>query len=220
MVITYSNTYNNKPIQADEHLGYGCNVDILARADALLQHMENRHCKVLFVRFDVRFPQDGQYKQNNTLFTNFMATFIKYCQRKKFDPAYLWVREQDSAHNQHYHCVLLLNGNKVQHYLPLLQRADTLWQQQLGVHQKGLVHYCNSTTGGDYQQNGLMLRQDKHAQQGVGDICFNWASYLAKMNTKEEDYKGARKVGNSRIPKGLYLESLAQHQQATKDGSC
>ena len=214
MNITYEPYFNNKQILTDKNLGYGCRVDILARLEALLTDMTQRHCKVLFIRFDVRYPRGLLYPTDNVLFRGFMATFIKQYQRKNLGPAYLWVREQDSSDNHHYHCVLLLNGNKVQHYLPILRKADELWSLALGVEQQGLVHFCDSTVAGGKQANGLMIRRDKYAAPGVEERCFQWGSYLAKTNTKDDSLFNTRSIGCSRFPQGLYHQSIETYQQS------
>ena len=213
MTVTYDSHYIGKPILADESLGYGCDVDILARLDALLTDMTHKHCKVLFIRFDVHFPQELSYPDDNRLFRNFMAALIRYCHRKRQDPAYLWVREQVRSENQHYHCVLLLDGNRTQKCYPVLQKAQSLWSSALEGHGNGLVHFCDSKPDGSKQQNGLMIRKDKYAAEGIEETCFRWGSYLAKINTKDTTLYNTRSVGNSRFPQELYQQSLATYRQ-------
>lgn len=210
-MVTFDELYNGRPILANKELGYGCEIDILARIDALLSFMMQKHSKVLFIRFDVRFPRYVNFQNDNLLFSEFMANFIKYLTRKDLDPEYVWVREQDSSNNQHYHCILLLNGHKVQNYYPVLQKADALWSNLLGVPCQGLVHFCDTRPDGSRQKNGLMIRRDKHAQEGLEDQCFQWGSYLAKTATKDANLYNTRSVGNSRIPQELYRQSIQTH---------
>ena len=210
-MIISSTHFNGKPILTKTQQNYTLEVETLARLEALIENMKNHHSKVLFIRFDVRYPEHTAFPSDNILFSTFMAAFIKHLERNGLDPAYLWVREQNQAANQHYHCILLLNGHKIQNYYPVLQKADALWSNMLGVPCQGLVHFCDTRPDGSRQKNGLMIRRDKHSQEGLEDQCFQWGSYLAKTATKDDNLYNTRSVGNSRIPQELYRQSIQTH---------
>lgn len=199
--------WNNKPLNDYD-------INTLAKIETLITDMTKKHSKVLFIRFDVRFPQAIRYPSDNDIFSQFIARFIKKQQRRGLDPAYLWVREQDSSINHHYHCILLLNGHKVNKGYPILLGADALWSQTLGTQQQGLVHFCNRAFDGSAQPNGLMIRRDKLAKEGVEEQCLDWGSYLAKKYSKDGSLYSTRSVGNSRIPQSLYQEVFQKYQYA------
>ena len=216
-MITYNHQYNQYPIQCCEHRTYGYSVDTLAKLDSLLAHMTTRFSKVLFVRFDVRYPQELAYSVDNILFSNFMGTLVRYCQRKDYAPAYLWVREHDSALNHHYHCIMLFNGHKIQNSYGVLKKAQELWALQLNTAVPGLVNFCAPTAMPN--QYWLMLRNNQQNTNDMYNQGFQWGSYLAKVDTKETNLHGVRTVGSSRIPKTLYQNSLANYknsQETTK----
>lgn len=199
----------------DQRWGYNYEPTILAKLEALLQDMTKRYSKALFIRFDVRFPYGEQYPEDNVHFRTFMATFMKHCQRKGLSPAYLWVREQDSSIHQHYHCVLLVNGHKAQKYRPLLQKANSLWQQQLNTEAEGLIHFCDKNNDSSKSQNGVMLKRGAPDNAEALNDCFKRGSYLAKTATKDDTLYNTRSVGNSRISAECYASCLAKH---TKSG--
>jgi hypothetical protein len=58
MNIIYDETYNGYSILTDQERGLGCRDDILNKLYQLLSYVTNKHNKVLFIRFDLRFPQD------------------------------------------------------------------------------------------------------------------------------------------------------------------
>ena len=208
-MITLNRQMHGDPVLED--VGSGYDQDILARLDALLEDMNRRHSKVLFVRFDIRFPQHMQAGADNTQFVKFLNSFTTFCRRKKYDPAYLWVREQNSGINQHYHCLILLDGQKIQHYYAVLCASEKLWGQQLNTPCQSLVHFCDKDRDGAPQRNGLMIRKDKYAEEGMLERCLEWGKYLAKNETKGNTPSGIRSVGNSRIPQDLYLQKLAEY---------
>jgi hypothetical protein len=119
-----------------------------------------------------------------------MDRFTKHLEWKDLDPFYLWVREQASSHNPHYHCLILLDGQKIQNHYGIMEEAKRLWANINACDPDGLV---------DYSWEPWQLRR--------GDIGFNQslaqcvfaASYLAKVNTKNSSPYRHRDFGSSRL---------------------
>ena len=65
----------------------GCKQSILQKTDQIMTDMSNRHSKVYFMRFDIRFPQGYDYPNDNELFSQFQESFIKNRKRAGYDPA-------------------------------------------------------------------------------------------------------------------------------------
>ncbi|MDD2389219.1 MAG: inovirus-type Gp2 protein [Desulfobacterales bacterium] len=163
--------------------------EILEPIDNLLKTMINKHNKVLFIRFDLTYPQYGNFSNNNELLSRFIETLTVYWKRKKIDPLYLWVREQATSDNHHYHFMLLLNGNLIQNPFRVFEKAEELWGRCLGVVGKGLVH-----KGID-----LMIRRNTPEFEQQRQDCFKHASYLAKVYSKGSAPPGVRGMGMSNL---------------------
>ncbi len=209
MIISNSNYYGLS-IQADESKGQGCYTDILQRILDMLIYYISKHNKLLFIRFDVRFPAEYYNDRSNQIFSEFIADLIKFYKRAGLDPVYIWVREQSCEKHQHYHCILLLDGNKIQSYHHVLRQAEAMWNRKLGVEQLGLINFCNKSRYGELQSNGIMLRRNDENFSDVFNKCFHWASYLAKTATKDYAPLGIREFGSSRIPKNWPIHPKVQ----------
>ncbi|MDD5598320.1 MAG: inovirus-type Gp2 protein [Victivallaceae bacterium] len=199
--ITYQPFYNNLPILTDQERHLGCHTEILDRISTLFEYMLSKHCKVLFMRFDVRFPQFNYYPDDNTLFEKFIAGFIKHLKRQSLDPYYLWVRERSREKHHHYHCILWLNGGKTRYIYSHLQKAEELWNRTLGLSPtyRGLIDYCMVSRDGQRQRNGIMLNRHDPELPAIIASCYAWGSYLSKANTKES-IPGIRQWSSSLLP--------------------
>ncbi|MBT4815083.1 MAG: inovirus-type Gp2 protein [Lentisphaerae bacterium] len=196
--VIYQSNYRGYPINGSER--EGCYKKILERILDQFEYMLYRHNKLLFIRFDVRFPQLGSFSPDNSLFTRFMATFSQSLRRDGVDHRYIWVREQSlSAPNQHYHCCLLLNGNIRQSIHDPIQKAKRQWGELLGMGENhGLINDCTRDRYGNPQKNGLMIKRGTKSYDRMVGRCFEWASYLAKTATKDDPPAGVRTFGCSK----------------------
>ena len=205
--VTYEPTYKGHPINTDEKRKLGCNKKILKKSLGLLNDATEKHNKVLFMRMDVRFPENSkeQYTTDNKQFEGFMNSFNRSLKNNKLDPSYLWVREQSKEKHQHYHLGLLLDGNKTQHIKKHIDKAEELWSKRLGMDHKtnnGLIHDCTKDRDGNQQKNGIMIRDKKKDSDSFNeafDTSFHRISYLAKENTKGYAPKNSREFGCSQI---------------------
>ena len=209
--ITYEEQYHGHPIMTDSTKKQGCKEAILEKINQIMTDMSSRHSKVLFMRYDVRFPQDYEHTNDNELFSQFQESFIKNRKRKGYAPAYIAVREGSREKHQHYHVALLLDGHKTQSIYDHIQTAERLWEKTLNLPPKnddagqaasyGLIDDCMRNRQGQPQENGVMLRKDDPEYEHKYDQCFRRCSYLAKVNQKDSSPKHQRELFSSRIQK-------------------
>ena len=166
----------------------------------LLEEYTRTFSKTMIVRFDVTYPKTHIGVEGNSDMSTLMKLLIQQCSRNGVSPAYFWVREQSiRSDNQHYHCMLLLDGNKTCRYYPYIELAEKIWGRILGVNPKGLVHYCDRDPDGNRQANGIILRSDDPNYESKIDTVVRQAMYMAKVHTKGFYNDGFRDFGMTRI---------------------
>lgn len=166
----------------------------------LLEEYTRTFSKTMIVRFDVTYPQRLIAVEDNSDMSALMKLLIQQCSRNGVSPAYFWVREQSiRSDNQHYHCMLLLDGNKTCRYYPYIELAEKIWGRILGVNPKGLVHYCDRDPDGNRQANGIILRSDDPYYEGKIATVVRQAMYMAKVHSKGFYNDGFRDFGMTRI---------------------
>ena len=203
---TYSPSYGRYSIQANER--FACHEEILARLLRLFDYMTANHNKVFFMRFDVRFPAGIEFPGDNARFERFIASLSRNLKRKGLDPHYLWCYERSREKHQHYHVVLLLNGSLTQSIKDHIELAASLWSRALQLPEvnRGLICDCTKSRTGESQQNGIMIRRNSPDFSESFCKAFEWASYLAKCNTKGYAPDGVREFGSSTT--GSFLNEL------------
>jgi len=181
---------------------------ISQKISELLEEYTRTFSKTMIVRFDVTYPKTYIGVEDNSDMSALMKLLIQQCSRNGVSPAYFWVREQSlRSNNQHYHCMLLLDGNKTCRYYPYIESAEKMWGRILNVDPKGLIHYCNRDADGNRQANGIILRSDDPNYEGKIDTVVRQAMYLAKDHTKGVYNDGIRDFGMSRINSIRHLRS-------------
>ena len=166
----------------------------------LLEEYTRTFSKTMVVRFDVTYPKGLVAVEDNSDISALMKLLIQQCSRNGVSPAYFWVREQSlRSDNQHYHCMLLLDGNKTRRYYPYIESAEKMWGRILNVAPHGLIHYCNRSPEGNKQANGIILRSDDPNYEDKIDTVVRQAMYLAKDHTKGIYNDGFRDFGMTRI---------------------
>ena len=174
----------------------------------LLEEYTRTFSKTIVVRFDVTYPKTHIGVEGNSDMSTLMKLLIQQCSRNGVSPAYFWVREQSlRSNNQHYHCMLLLDGNKTCRYYPYIEAAEKMWGRILNVDPKGLIHYCNRDADGNRQANGIILRSDDLDYERKIATVVRQAMYLAKDHTKGIYNDGIRDFGMSRINSIRHLRS-------------
>ncbi len=97
---------------------------------------------------------------------------------------FIWCREQEHSHAQHYHCVFILDGNKTRHPHRHIEQIEGLWEER----QLGSVY----TPKNCYI---VLKRGDDEAYQRL----FDRLSYLAKVATKNLRAPATNDYSTSRI---------------------
>ena len=199
--IINGNQYGGYPLLEYDGVNPGYYQTILDKMIKRLAFMLERHSQVLAVRLVVRFPVEVTANADNGCFQYFMEEYRRYLKLKDFDPQYVWVREQASSHNPHYHVLLLLNGNKIRYYR-YPARANEIWSGALFKYYgqdcrcNGLIEVCSAGYDGIAMNHGIRLSRDNEAlTQEAYRIC----SYLAKANTKGNTPKNIREFGASML---------------------
>ena len=199
---TTEKTYNNYPIMTDQERGLSCDTKILQEIERQFEYADETKNKIFFMRYDIRFPEEYHHADNG-IFREFQSKFMKNLSRKGLKPQYVAVREQSREKHQHYHVVLILDGQKTQSIYNHIQTAERLWDSTLGLPEKkngyGLIDDCTRSRAGETQVNGVVLRYDDPRRNDKKLDCFRRASYLAKTNTKGNTPKGQRELFSSRI---------------------
>ena len=196
---TFDTEFNQLPINTNNEKENGCYSYLLNSIKNVMDSMINKHSKVLFLRFDLRFPDGQNYSKDNQLVKKFIYYFARNCKNMGIYLKYIWVRERSREKHQHYHLVVLLNGNKTQNIYGHLKLCEEIWAHVLNIHNaKGLVDYCIYNRNGDFQENGIMIIRNSSDFDKTYNRCFHWASYLAKINTKE-NISGVRNFGCSEL---------------------
>ena len=166
----------------------------------LLEEYTKTFSKTMVVRFDVTYPKNFMAVEDNSDMSTLMKLLIQQCSRNGVSPVYFWVREQSlRSKNQHYHCMLLLDGNKTCRYYPYIKSAEEMWGRILDVDPKGLIHYCDRDPDGNRQANGIILRSDDPNYEDKIDTVVRQAMYLAKDHTKGIYNDGVRDFGMTRL---------------------
>lgn len=191
-----------------------CRESITDGLSQLLTAYTRTFSKTMIVRFDVTYPKKFTAIEDNSDMSALMKQLVQYCSRKGVSPAYFWVREQSlGSDNQHYHCMLLLDGNKTHWYYPYTELAEKTWGRMLGVNPKGLIHYCDRAPDGNKQANGIILRSDDPNYEDRIDTVVRQAMYLAKDHTKGIYNDGVRDFGMTRINSIQHLRSKCRQTQ-------
>ena len=166
----------------------------------LIEEYTKTFSKTMVVRFDVTYPKTHIGVEDNSDMSALMKLLIQQCLRNGVSPAYFFVREQSrGSDNQHYHCMLLLDGNKTCRYYPYIELAEKIWGRILGVNPKGLIHFCDRDPDGNRQANGIILRSDDLNYEDKIEAVVRQAMYLAKDHTKGIYNDGFRDFGMTRI---------------------
>ena len=157
---------------------------MLDQVEAMLSH----HNKVFLLRLEMK---QHSYTDNSERVSKFFQSFKEHIQRRyslnRF--GYVWVREKGNSEQQHYHCFILLDGNKVQEPNYLTKAAQKYWELHLGGHLSWPPKRC-------YHR----LTRDNH--EALQDAIYH-ISYLAKGRDKGYKPTQAKNFGRSRVKKKI-----------------
>lgn len=176
--ITYEPTYQHEwvvggdvvklPINVTKESG--CYDEILEAIIRELVAMLSIHSKVLAVRFDVSLHD---YTSDNEVISRFLKSLRRWIERNYNSKlGYVWVREHDTAKKQHYHFLVIVNGDKacLASAYKIFERAEKIAEiQQQHISR---IWRCKDNT--------MVRRGDTKA---FGKVIER-GSYLAKERTK------------------------------------
>jgi len=154
--------------------------EILEQIEAMLTY----HNKVFLLRFDLRQAEYLERSQHVSKFFEKLSKRMKSKYGLK-RVGYFWVRELEKAKHQHYHCFILLDGNKVQSPYYITEIARQYWE----VHFDGSLSWPSNRS---YYQ----LTRGNHdlLQEAIYHV-----SYLAKGRGKGYKPAQSKNFGRSRI---------------------
>jgi len=192
------NTTNQSPYQINDH-SYGintnndkssCYTEILNTMHGQMQAMLSHHNKVIVVRFDLHCEK---YTPCNTELSRFMCKVRKrlYSHYKCTRFGYLWVREQERSKSQHYHVMLIIDANKIQHPSALLGWLQERWSDR-GHARPFIPERC--------------FYKISRGENDTFAEAFYRCSYLAKARGKGYAGSGANNYSGSRV-------GLKEHSQ-------
>jgi len=203
--LTTEPTFHGYPILTDKRHGLAADTRMLREIERQFDYAEDTKSKAFFFRFDLRFPSDMEnVPGDNGHFRRFASAYQKNLSRRGLSPQYVATREQATTDaHQHYHMLVMVDGQKIQNEYGLLKTAERLWENEVGLEadgRHGLVFFCNrDKKTGELMHNGMMIDRNSHDCSIVKDRCFQRASYLAKENTKNTP-QGQREFFASRLP--------------------
>ena len=172
--------------------------------------MTERHCKVLFVRFDLRFPAGTVHLGSSTEMSSFIKALRSHYTDDGIAAHYIWVREQLTSEAPHYHVVLLLNGSKIQNPAGVWAKAAEIWSR-ITNGPAALVHQCRQArmAPGDYgaimirrpsgNAAGYELLRQQQVFQEAWEEALKSAAYLAKDYSKGNAPSRVRNYGASEL---------------------
>jgi hypothetical protein len=146
--------------------------------------MFSYHNKLFLLRFDLHQPSPTD---NSEHVSKFISAALKIIMRKyKLKRSiYVWAREIESAAQQHYHCFLVLDGNKVQSPRLINKILGRAWR----LYFDGVYNWPSMRCY--YQLN----KKERHVIQ--------WAifhiSYLAKYKGKNGKKRYSHNFGMSQL---------------------
>ena len=168
------NTHNNK---------FLCFTDILDTMHGQMQAMLSHHNKIIVVRIDLHCDK---YTPCNIELSRFMCKVRKrlYSHYKCTRFGYLWVREQERSKSQHYHVMLIIDANKIQHPSALLGWLQERWSVR-GHPRPYVPKHC-------------FYKINRGDDEAFGE-AFHRCSYLAKARGKGYGSLGANNYSGSRV---------------------
>lgn len=189
---------------------YTYRADILNGIQARLDQMIAQHCKVLSVRFDVRFPSGYLHDGSNQALSRFMKALKEFYTWHGVEIQYVWVREQVSSEVPHYHVVLFVNGSHRQDARGIWIKAQEVWSRIVGG-SEGLIHFCWPWYQGHTGVGGIMIRrpsgnaigpqllEQQQAFAAARSAALEHAAYLAKEYSKGNAPERVREFGASQL---------------------
>ncbi len=108
---------------------YYCIAEILNKIYTQSTAMLSYHNKVLFFRLDLHLENSQKFKLNNREVSLLIEKIrkrvkAKYCCKRL---GYMWVREHEKHKKLHYHLIIMIDANKIQHPSALIGWITERW---------------------------------------------------------------------------------------------
>ncbi len=105
---------------------YQIRKDIMDSIFTVLREFFERRSKLTAIRIELHLKQ---WTENNSCVREFFAKLRRQLLKQygNIYYRYIWVREQDQAKAQHYHAVLLVDGQYVKHPSVIEKIASSIW---------------------------------------------------------------------------------------------
>lgn len=118
--------YKDEKIEICNSSNYGVYKDIILTFIEQLDRAISIHRRVLVIRLDFHM---NYYTSDNKIFSNYLKNIKQFLLRNYNikDIAYQWVREQEKSKKQHYHFILVLDGNKIRYSKKLINTMQEKW---------------------------------------------------------------------------------------------
>lgn len=146
--------------------------------------MFSYHNKLFLLRFDLHQPDPTPTSKHlSEYLKSVIGKIMRHYKLKRI--AYAWAREVETVEQQHYHCFIIVDGNKVQrpHIITKVLRED--WS----LYYDGTIHWPSKRC---YYQ---LRRSDRETtQQAIYHI-----SYLAKSRGKGRKPHQSKDYGISKL---------------------
>jgi len=176
-------TINKEEFRINANSELGIYKQVLLRFISQLDLAYLIHKRLMVYRFDLHLNNPSN---DNKIVSRFLNRAKQRLKRNYgLDKiGYLWVREKENAKNQHYHLVLLLDGDKIRHPSKLTKALRKMWKPN------GFMPTI---------QNPYYFI-DKHNHNDKRKDVINRVSYLAKIRGKgyrpsqTKDYSTSRLI--------------------------
>ncbi len=145
-----------------------------------LTEIFSQSTKVLVLRFDLHVKEHSESNQVISQFSQTLASTLK----KQYPGTWfhlMWVREHGRSTKQHYHCMLMANGQKIQHPAKLIPMIDECWQ---------------TSSEGTFSLPSNSYYFWKRGESHLLGLIIYRLSYLAKNITKKRFNIKTRRYGN------------------------
>ena len=160
----------------------GLYIQIINKVIEQLDAAISIHKRILVYRFDLHVNYYEDDNQRLTKFINRLKLWL-FRNYKMRSVGHNWAREKETSKQQHYHCALYLDGNKIQHPKKLTPAIKDMWSANghMPVIQNPFYHI---------DKNNITTEQPEAIKR---------LSYLAKVRGKGYRSSQAKDYGASRL---------------------
>lgn len=185
--------------------------DIYNAIKSWVDSMVAGHCKVFCPSVNIQLPSSYQHDGGNKEISKISNTIKNDLRKNNIDAEYVWVREQKTSHNPHYHMIFMVDGSKINNTWAFKERIDNAIKKTLDTDVAGLQHISNPEN--DYRKTMInrpspkasgekLEEQQSHFNYSV-EQTMNVARYMSKTDTKGNTPPHVREYQGSQIKKTI-----------------